>query len=442
MNNEKTNQISGIFWFRRDLRLDDNKGLFFALKENPDVLPIFIFDTDILNGLPENDARVEYIHLSLGEIQKKLQRSGKSLLIRKGKPIDVIKELVVNFQVGSIYVNADHEPYGIKRDHEIAVFLEQKGIPFNSFSDHLLFGKDEILKAYHSPYNVFTPYSKKCYEVLNNNHFQEMPSENLLKNLADLRGNKFPSLEELGFKPSGIEFPSRSIDQSIISSYHQTRDYPSRNGTSRLGIHLRFGTISIRKLASIAFDQNSTFFNELLWREFYAMILWHYPHVTTRAFKPQYDKIPWRNNEKEFECWKNGKTGYPMVDAGMRELAKTGYMHNRVRMITASFLTKHLLIDWRWGEDWFAKTLLDFELSSNNGGWQWSAGSGCDAAPYFRIFNPIEQHKKFDPRGIYILKWIPEYNTSEYPQPIVEHKLARERCLKTYKSALNGALGF
>jgi deoxyribodipyrimidine photo-lyase len=431
-------QSISIFWFRRDLRLDDNKGLYYALKENTNVLPLFIFDTNILNKLPENDARVEFIHINLANIHRKLRKSGKSLLVKKGKPIDIFRELITQFEIKAIYCNADHEPYGINRDSQLAILFQENGIQFHSYLDHLLFNKNETLKGDQTPYNVFTPFSKKCLEILNKGHFQEFNSYGLIKNVMESPTKKFPALSEIGFKASGIEFPASNVDLSIITTYHQTRDYPSRNGTSRLGIHLRFGTISVRKLASLAFEHNSTYFNELLWREFYAMILWHYPHVTEKAFKPQYDRIPWRNNEKEFELWKEGKTGYPIVDAGMRELAKSGYMHNRVRMITASFLTKHLLIDWRWGENWFAEKLLDYELSSNNGGWQWSAGSGCDAAPYFRIFNPTEQQKKFDPRGIYILRWVPEYNSLEYSQAIVDHKFARERCLKVYKSALNG----
>ena len=243
----------------------------------------------------------------------------------------------------------------------------------------------------------------------------------------------------MGLKESSIEIPSARFPSEIIKNYHNTRNLPAENGISRLGVHLRFGTISIRRLAEQALALNKTYLNELVWREFFMMILWHFPKVVDYSFKPAYDFIEWRNDEKEFEAWCNGKTGYPMVDAGMRELNQTGYMHNRVRMITASFLTKHLLVDWRWGERYFAEKLLDYELSSNNGGWQWAAGSGCDAAPYFRVFNPELQTKKFDPELKYIRKWVPEFEGFNYPEPIVEHKFARQRALDTYKQGLNKA---
>jgi deoxyribodipyrimidine photo-lyase len=426
-----------IFWFRRDLRLKDNKGLYYALKNETNVIPLFIFDDNIINGLPRNDARVNFIYSSLENINKTLSDNNKSMWIFKGNPYEIIGSLAEKYNIRAVYTNYDHEPYGINRDLEIKTLLQRQNIPLLSYLDHLLFEKDEILKSDGTPYQVFTPYARKCREALTESHFKYYTSERLLSNFTNTRPPNSFDLWQEGFKPSEIPIPVLDNKLPIIKRYNQTRDFPSQNGTTRLGIHLRFGTISLRQLGHQSFHVNSVFFNELLWREFYAMILWHFPHVINKSFKPQYDNIEWRNNKDEFELWKAGKTGYPLVDAGMRQLSKTGYMHNRVRMITASFLTKHLLIDWRWGEAWFAEKLLDYELSSNNGGWQWSSGSGCDAAPYFRIFNPTEQQKKFDASGSYIRNWVNEFDTFQYPGPVVEHKMARERCIKVYKDGLN-----
>ncbi|TVQ12257.1 MAG: deoxyribodipyrimidine photo-lyase [Bacteroidetes bacterium] len=427
-----------IFWFRRDLRLEDNKGLYYALTEEKNIIPLFIFDTDITESLPENDARVDFIYQSIRKMDEDLKKKGKHLMVLKGKPTEIFQKLLKDYAIQSVYTNKDHEPYGIKRDNEIARILKEKGVEFKSYLDHLLFDKNEVLKSDDTPYNVFTPYGKKCSEKLTSEHLTHYQSEEHLNAFAKLENTKLPRQKDLGFASPGIDFPGKNVGDTLMEQYHKTRDYPARKGTSKLGVHLRFGTVSLRSLARKAREMNDTFLNELFWREFYAMILWHYPKVVNDSFKPKYDKIPWRNDKDEFEKWKEGKTGFPIVDAGMRELSATGYMHNRVRMITASFLTKHLLIDWRWGEAWFAEKLLDYELSSNNGGWQWSAGSGCDAAPYFRIFNPSEQQKKFDPKAEYINNWLPEYNTDKYIQPMVDHKFARERCLSTFKKALNG----
>ncbi|MFW5777845.1 MAG: cryptochrome/photolyase family protein [Bacteroidota bacterium] len=427
-----------IFWFRRDLRLYDNKGFYHALKDSGNVIPVFIFDTDIIDSLPKNDARVEFIHRSLEKINKQLEENQGQIYIFQGKPVEIFQKLIKDINIKAVYSNKDHEPYGINRDQEIADFLASKDIPFRSYLDHLLFEKEEVLKKDGNPYTVFTPYKNKCYEVLNQKkHFETYDSEKLLQNISLPQKRKFPGLRDIGFQPSGIRFPEKEQSTYIIPEYDKTRDYPARKGTTRLGVHLRFGTVSLRKLAKYALKHNQTFFNELLWREFYAMILWHFPHVSNKSFKAKYDKIEWQNDQENFKKWKMGKTGYPIVDAGMRQLKETGYMHNRVRMITASFLTKHLLIDWRWGEAWFAEKLLDFELSSNNGGWQWSAGSGCDAAPYFRIFNPHEQLKKFDKNFQYVKEWVKEWDSDQYPEPVIDHKFARERCLKVYKEALN-----
>jgi len=427
-----------IFWFRRDLRLYDNKGFYHALKDSGKVLPIFIFDTDIIDSLPENDARVEFIHHSLANINKQIEKNKSQIYVYHGKPIEVFQKLIKDINIEAVYTNKDHEPYGIKRDQEIADFLKSKDISFHSYLDHLLFEKDEVLKKDGNPYTVFTPYKNKCYGILNQKkHLHTCNSEKHLHSISIPKKKEFPELKDIGFQPSGINFPDKENSTHIIPEYDKTRDYPALKGTTHLGVHLRFGTISLRKLAKYALQHNQTFFNELLWREFYAMILWHFPHVPNNSFKSKYDKIEWQNNKENFTKWKMGKTGYPIVDAGMRELKETGYMHNRVRMITASFLTKHLLTDWRWGEAWFAEKLLDYELSSNNGGWQWSAGSGCDAAPYFRIFNPHEQLKKFDKNFEYVKEWVKEWDTDQYPAPVIDHKFARERCLKVYKEALN-----
>jgi len=422
--------MTTIVWFRRDLRLHDNSALYYALKENEDVLPVFIFDSNILDKLDDDhDARVTFIHESLAILKAELEKYGSSLKVFHGRPVDIFKKLKPN----RIYTNHDYEQYAIKRDEAVSKI---PGVEFHSYKDQVIFEKDEVIKDDGSPYTVFTPYSRKWKAKLNSFYTRSYPVENHLDNLHKTKPLDFMSLEDLGFKKSTIDFPPRLIKQDVINKYHQQRDYPGIQGTSRLSVHLRFGTVSIRDLVRLAQKKNETWLNELIWREFYQMILWHFPHVEKSAFKPAYDQIEWRNNEKEFDAWRKGMTGYPIVDAGMRELATTGFMHNRARMVVASFLTKHLLIDWRWGEAWFAAKLLDFELASNNGGWQWAAGSGCDAAPYFRVFNPALQTDKFDPDHTYIKKWIPELNTDRYPKPIVEHTFARNRAIETYKKAL------
>ncbi len=427
-----------LFWFRRDLRLRDNKGLFQALKSGKSVLPVFIFDEHILDPLPRNDHRVNFIHNTLKTIHGELQRSGRGLLVLNGKPLDVLATLLSKYNISDIYCNEDHEPYGRERDASIAGHCKKQGVGFHGFLDHLVAGKDHVLTAEGNPYKVFTPYSRAWKTVIGEKHTRNYPSEKYLEAFAETGHLGFPELIDIGFTESALKAAPLEINEHLIRNYHETRDVPALDGTSRLGVHLRFGTVSIRELVRKARQWNETFLNELIWREFYAMILWHFSFVDGRAFKPAYDRIEWRNDEREFEAWKVGSTGYPMVDAGMRQINATGYMHNRLRMVVASFLSKHLLIDWRWGEAYFAEKLFDFELSSNNGGWQWSAGTGCDAAPYFRIFNPTTQQKKFDPRGAFLSKWIPELNSGDYPEPIVDHKLARERCLRVYKQALDG----
>jgi len=427
-----------VFWFRRDLRLWDNRALFEALSSSGQVLALFIFDEKILKGLPANDHRIEFIHQALEAIHSELSKAGSGLLVRQGKPSEVFLDLLEQYDVKKVYCNLDHEPYGRQRDSEIRELLLSKGIGFFQYLDHLVMGLNDVLKPDGLPYTIYTPYSAKWKKKLCESLLQSFPSETLMNGFFKMAPSGFPGLNRFGFKASGFDLPAANIDQNLISNYHITRDYPYLDGTSRLGVHLRFGTCSIRSLVKLAAQVNETFLNELIWREFYAMILYHFPRVVQESFRPAYDLISWSNNESQFELWKAGKTGFPMVDAGMRQLAATGYMHNRLRMVTADFLVKHLLIDWRWGERWFAEKLFDYELSSNNGGWQWCAGTGTDAAPYFRIFNPLEQHRKFDPKSEFVRRWLPEIGSSEYPNRMVDIKQSRLRCLTTYQAALRG----
>jgi deoxyribodipyrimidine photo-lyase len=427
-----------IFWFRRDLRLHDNCGFFHALKNGGNVLPIFIFDTEILSKLEnKKDARVEFILNQLLKLKEEFEKQGSSLKIIYGSPEASFKRLIDKYKITGIYTNRDYEPYAKERDTKISKLLSENGIAFHTFKDHVIFEKDEVLKPDGKPYTVFTPYSVRWKTAYANSVTENFPSEKLLDRLVKITPFHKPSLGELTFEQSGIEVPPARLNDGLLKNYHNTRNTPSVAGTSNLSVHLRFGTVSIREMVVLAKQNNEQFLNELIWREFFQTILWHFPQVVNAAFKKDYDAIKWTNNEEHFQAWCQGKTGYPMVDAGMRELNATGLMHNRVRMVVASFLTKHLLIDWRWGEAYFAEKLLDFELAANNGNWQWAAGCGCDAAPYFRVFNPTEQQKKFDPDFKYIKKWVPEFGTSNYPQPIVEHVFARNRVLQVYKAALN-----
>jgi len=436
VNSSLIEPTTAIFWFRRDLRLQDNAGLFHALKENKEVVPIFIFDTTILDKLEDKaDRRVEFILHSLTVIQQHLVDLGSSLLVFHGDPIEIFKSL----KPKAVYTNHDYEPYARKRDEEVKNTLSKYGAEFKTFKDQVIFEKEEVTKDDGKPYTVFTPYSRKWKSLITPTQLKSYPTENHFESFKKIKSIALPSLQDLGFESTGFTFPERVIKQSIVEKYDHQRNFPAVEGTTKLSVHLRFGTVSIRKLAQVAQKKNEVWLNELIWRDFYHMILWHYPEVEKKAFKPAYDHIAWRNNEKEFKAWCEGKTGYPIVDAGMRELNNTGFMHNRVRMIVASFLTKHLLIDWRWGEAYFAKKLLDFDLAANNGGWQWAASSGCDAAPYFRVFNPTLQTEKFDPELKYIKKWVPELSTKEYPTLIFEHKVARDRVLKVYKEALSGS---
>ncbi|HEY9177338.1 MAG TPA: deoxyribodipyrimidine photo-lyase [Flavipsychrobacter sp.] len=428
-----------IFWFRRDLRLHDNAGLYHALRSGYPVVPVFIFDTNILDELEDKaDMRVDIIHRQLEQMQSTLVSSGSTLQVLHNNPGDAFRELTSLYQVQAVYTNNDYEPYARERDEKIVTILQEQDINFHSYKDQVIFEKDEVLKDNGEPYTVYTPYSKKWKAKLNKFYMEPYPVEKYFGNFYKQPVLSLPSLKDIGFEPAEGSIPPAELDETVAKDYHNTRDIPSLRGTTRLSVHLRFGTVSIRQLVARAKGLNEKLLNELIWRDFYQSILWHFPHVVNHAFKKEYDNIAWRNNEDEFRLWCEGKTGYPIVDAGMRELNSTGYMHNRVRMIVASFLVKHLLIDWRWGEAYFAKKLLDFDLASNNGGWQWAAGSGCDAAPYFRIFNPYLQTQKFDPELKYIRKWVPEFeDVTKYPRPIVEHDFARRRCLDTFREVLS-----
>ncbi len=424
---------SAIWWLRRDIRLQDNAALYNALNENENVIPLFIFDTEILDALEDkNDKRVAFIYQLVSSLKDQLEALGSSLLILHGNPVEIFKHLMAR----AVYTNRDYEPYATGRDEAVAKILNANGIAFNTYKDQVIFECNEVVKGDGKPYTIFTPYSKMWKAKLKPLYTKSFPTETHLQHLKKMKPLVLPPLSTFGFHTDAVDFPERVIKLSVIEKYDQQRNFPALRGTTRLSAHLRFGSVSIRKLVQVALKTNDVWLNELIWREFYQMILWHFPCVVTNSFKPAYDRIEWRNDEKQFQAWCDGQTGYPIVDAGMRELNATGFMHNRVRMITASFLTKHLLIDWRWGEAYFAKKLLDYELASNNGGWQWATGSGADAVPYFRIFNPQLQAEKFDPDKQYIAKWVPEWNSPAYAAPIVDHQSARNRALKVYKAAI------
>ena len=421
-----------IFWFRRDLRIHDNVGFTAALKGNTPVIPLFIFDDDILNELPKNDARVQFVHQQLTVLNGTMNQHKSGLLVKKGRPMEVWESLFSEFDIETIYTNGDYEPYALERDEQMNSLCEKNNAVLHVFKDQVIFEKNEVLKDDGLPYTVFTPFKRKWLLRLQEEGIPSVENPQLF-NLYSINGS-FPSLGEIGFEPNSIVVPSYNLN--LVTNYENTRDFPAVEGTSYLSTHLRFGTVGIRDMVRKAFKINPVFLSELIWREFFMQVLYHFPRVVNNNFRPKYDGIQWRNNTAEFQQWCDGNTGYPMVDAGMRQLNETGLMHNRVRMVTASFLCKHLLIDWRWGEAYFAEKLLDYDLSANNGNWQWAAGTGCDAAPYFRIFNPSSQLKKFDSELKYTLKWVPEYEDFGYPEPMVDHKIARERALATYKAGI------
>lgn len=424
-----------VFWFRRDLRLHDNHGLYRALHADLPVLPLFIFDDDIITTLDEkSDLRLSFIYKCIWEIQVTLRNYGSSLLVKRGKPVDIFKDLIKDFSVVNVFTNHDYEPYAIKRDNKISALLRNHDIGFHTFKDQVIFEKNDIVKKDGKPYTVFTPYQNAWRMKLKDEEPSQYLSELLIDKFIKTNGFIFPEMHCPDYRK--IVFPKPDLRILILEKYKENRDFPAKNATTKISLYLRFGKMSIRELVLKAKEQYETWLNELIWREFFMQILYHFPHVVSCSFKPVYDNIEWRKDEKDFKRWCDGETGYPLVDAGMRELNTTGTMHNRVRMIVASFLSKHLLIDWRWGEAYFASRLLDFELSSNNGNWQWAAGTGCDAVPYFRIFNPITQAEKYDFNSDYIKKWVPEIQTGTYTKPIVEHNYARQRCIETYKKAL------
>lgn len=434
----KINQPVVVFWFRRDLRLSDNVGLYHAFKSGFPVLPLFIFDTDILNQLENKlDKRVDLIQQMLLELNHEIQKHNSSLLVKIGNPLQVFGELCKEYEIKTVYTNRDYEPYALNRDAQVEQLLAANKVNFRTYKDQVVFEWDEVLKQDGLPYTVFTPYSRVWKKKLSESKWIEFDSENLLSDFVSCESTNVPDLDDIGFSKTGIQYFKPEFSLSVIENYDKTRDIPANEkGTTGLSVHLRFGTVSIRYLVGLAKDMNEIWLNELIWREFFMSIIMHFPYVVNRSFKIQYDEIKWQNDEAAFERWCNGTTGYPIVDAGMRQLNETGLMHNRVRMIVASFLVKDLLIDWRWGEAYFAQKLLDYDLSANNGNWQWAAGCGCDAAPYFRIFNPAEQTKRYDPKLEYIQRWVKELNTFDYPAPIVDHSIARERTLNTFKAAL------
>lgn len=431
---------TAIFWFRRDLRLHDNAGLYEALKRSASVVPVFVFDTTILASLPRYDRRVDFIVQALAQLDQQLRAYGSALHVCVGDPAELLPQLAQQYGAKAVFTNGDYEPAALQRDALVERRLALNGKTLHRFKDQVVFEKSEVVKDDGKPYTVFTPYSRKWKSLLTPFFLKPYPTERYASKLAPLQALQLPTqpidLAALGFEATDMQYAPPSVSRSCLAQYGELRDFPAVNATSHLGIHLRFGTGSIRALAQQAMQGSEVFLNELIWREFFQMLLWHFPKSVDHAFKPAYDQIVWRNQQAEFQRWCQGQTGYPLVDAGMRELNATGFMHNRVRMVVASFLCKHLLIDWRWGEQYFAKHLLDYEQAANVGNWQWAAGSGADAAPYFRVFNPSLQAKKFDPDGDYVRQWVPEWGTGSYPEPMVDHAQARLRCLEVYQQAV------
>jgi len=426
-----------LFWFRRDLRLHDNSGLYHALKSGLPVIPIFIFDRLILDKLSNKaDARLTFIYKALESIQSSLLEIGSSLVTFYNTPEAAFTNLIDKYNIKEVFTNEDYEPYAKERDSKILQLLQSKNIAFNQFKDQVIFAKDEVLSGSNKPYTVFTPFSKKWKSQLQPNDYAAYKTEDFFANFFKQNLVALPTLESMGFSEANLPFPTSEVSNELITNYSEKRNFPGIPSTSRIGVHLRFGTVSIRELVKKALPLSEVFLNELIWRDFYHQVLWHFPQTSVESLKPEYDRIQWVNNKADFQKWCDGNTGYPMVDAGMRELNATGFMHNRVRMVVASFLTKHLLIDWRWGEAYFAEKLLDYDMAANIGGWQWAAGSGADAAPYFRIFNPMSQALKFDPKQTYIKHWVPEYGSTEYSHPMVDHNFARSRALSTYQKAV------
>lgn len=465
---------SALVWFRRDLRDFDHAALYHALKKHTKVFCAFIFDAEILDALPSHaDRRVEFIHGSVVELDRSLHQRGGGLIVRHGKAQALIPALAARLGVAEVFTNRDYEPAAIARDEEVAECLRALGIGFVACKDQVVFEKDEVLTRSATPFSVFTPYKKAWLAALTDFHLKAYPVAKYARHLAPMpEGESIPSLADIGFEPTnlvevgiepGMAGGRKLLDDFLrrIDRYKARRDFPARKGVSYLSVHLRFGTVSIRELARLACARGGegahTWLSELIWRDFYFQILWHHPRVVTHAFRPEYDRVQWDEAPALFEAWRDGRTGYPIIDAAMRQIAHSGYMHNRLRMVVASFLTKDLGIDWRWGEKYFADQLNDFDLAANNGGWQWAASTGCDAQPYFRIFNPLNQSEKFDPDGSFIRRYLPELAKvpdkfihapwtmppidqklagceigKDYPAPIVDHAQARARTLARF----------
>lgn len=410
-----------IHWFRRDLRLEDNTALQQACNGDLPVQCVFVFDPEIIADLPPNDARISFIHTTLQSIDRRLRQQGSSLWVLHADVASAMEEILRVYDVQTVFANEDYEPYAIQRDQTVGELLRRSGADLKLFQDHVLFAKDAILKADGDPYTVFTPYKIKWLERLDHwNAPKEMDAFHFNES-----NHEAVSLRQLGFIPSSIQVPP--VNKESISEYAINRDVLAKE-TSRLGPHLRFGTVSVRQ--AVEWGKNTpSYLNELIWREFFIQIMYHFPSSMIHNFKRQFDSVQWRNDPEEFQRWCEGRTGIPLVDAGMHQLNTTGYMHNRVRMVVAGFLCKNLLIDWRWGEAYFAEKLLDYEMASNVGNWQWAAGTGCDAAPYFRVFNPIRQQERFDPHGEYVNRWL---GNSAFIQPLCDLKESRKRAIEEY----------
>lgn len=431
-----------LFWFRRDLRLHDNAGFYHALASGKPVLPLFIFDSLILDQLEDRkDARVTFIHDTISKMHRRLEAQGSTLLVEYGKPLDVIKTLLQQYPVEGLYTNHDYEPYAHERDTEVETLLQENGLEYKSFKDQVIFERSELMTKSGTPYKVYTPYKNAWKKAFATSMASPYPTETYFDQLYEHPKTQVPPLEKIGFQRSDIPTPKPDLTPKTLKAYDETRNIPALDATSRLSPHLRFGTVSVREAVQIALKYNDTWLQELIWREFFMQLLYHFPESAQESFAPKFRHIRWRNNEEEFAKWCEGKTGFPLVDAGMRQLNATGFMHNRVRMVVASFLVKDLLIDWRWGDAYFAEKLLDYEMASNIGNWQWAAGTGADAQPYFRVFNPDNQIKKFDKQNEYIRRWVPEFGTSAYPKPMLDHNMARDRALAAYKKSIAEAAG-